>query len=189
MKKILKSRIFIFVFGFALATGIGAYAYTVSSSNVSYDNSTSGLEADNVKDALDDLYTLSTNPSIKNFFTLSSSVVMGISAGRTSYYYPISFSQAIDWATASGNTLTVTKPGRVYIALGTATSRPGQDYPATISIVQNGTKKLSVIVGNFSIGNSLVVSPGDTINILIDGVTYQAQITNSISSIFVFQNS
>jgi len=57
MKKILKSRIFIFVFGFALATGIGVYATSVSSSDVTYDNTNSGSEATTVKGAIDDLYS------------------------------------------------------------------------------------------------------------------------------------
>ncbi len=56
MKKILKSRIFIFVFGFALATGIGVYATSVSSSDVTYDNTNSGSEATTVEGAIDDLY-------------------------------------------------------------------------------------------------------------------------------------
>lgn len=57
MKKILKSRIFIFVFGFALATGIGVYATSVSSSDVTYDNTNSGSEAITVEGAIDDLYS------------------------------------------------------------------------------------------------------------------------------------
>ena len=47
--------------GFICAIGIGVCAYTISSSDVSYDNSTSGLEANNVKDAVDDLYEMAAD--------------------------------------------------------------------------------------------------------------------------------
>ncbi len=59
MKKLFKENMKIilsFTFGFLLAAGIGVYAYTISSSDVSYDNSSSGLTSDNVKGALDELY-------------------------------------------------------------------------------------------------------------------------------------
>ncbi len=62
MKKMLKSNVkFIsgFLLGLVMAGAIGVYAFTISSSEVSYDNSTSGLEANNVKDALDSLYASS----------------------------------------------------------------------------------------------------------------------------------
>ena len=62
MKNILKSNvkfIFGFLLGLVIAGAIGVYAFTISSSEVSYDNSTSGLEANNVKDALDSLYASS----------------------------------------------------------------------------------------------------------------------------------
>lgn len=62
MKKILKSNVkFIsgFLLGLVIAGAISVYAFTISSSEVSYDNSTSGLEANNVKDALDSLYASS----------------------------------------------------------------------------------------------------------------------------------
>ena len=61
MKKILKSRLFTFALGLIVAGSIGVCAYTISSSDVSYDNSTSGLEADNVNDALDNLYDMAAN--------------------------------------------------------------------------------------------------------------------------------
>ena len=57
MKKIINSKVFIFVLGLVVAGSIGVCAYTISSSDISYDNSASGIEADNVKDAIDDLYT------------------------------------------------------------------------------------------------------------------------------------
>ena len=54
--KIFKNPIFTFILGALTFSVITVCAYTISSSDISYDNSTSGLEANNVKDALDDLY-------------------------------------------------------------------------------------------------------------------------------------
>ena len=60
MKNLFKNNIRVivaFVLGLLVAGSVGVYAYVISASDVSYDNSTSGLTGDNVKDALDDLYT------------------------------------------------------------------------------------------------------------------------------------
>ncbi len=62
MKKLLKGNIKVivaFVLGLLIAGGVGVYAFNIASTDVSYDNATSGLEGNNVKDALDDLYTKS----------------------------------------------------------------------------------------------------------------------------------
>jgi len=59
MKELLKNNIKViiaFVLGLIVSGAIGVYAFNIAASDVSYDNSTSGLEADNVKDALDNLY-------------------------------------------------------------------------------------------------------------------------------------
>ncbi len=59
MNKVLqfiKKNILGILIGIVIAGTIGVYAYTISASDVFYDNSTSGLEANNVKDALDTLY-------------------------------------------------------------------------------------------------------------------------------------
>ena len=64
MKNLFKNNIRVivaFVLGLLIAGGVGVYAFNIASTDVSYDNSTSGLEADNVKDALDDLYLKSAS--------------------------------------------------------------------------------------------------------------------------------
>ena len=56
-KKLLKT-IFSFIFGFAIASALGYAATTYfNADEVSYSNSSSGINADNVKSALDELYT------------------------------------------------------------------------------------------------------------------------------------
>jgi len=62
--KIFKNPIFTFILGALTFSVITVCAYTISSSDISYDNSTSGLEANNVKDAIDDLYDIGTNGGI-----------------------------------------------------------------------------------------------------------------------------
>ena len=95
MKKILKSRLFTFILGLVIAGTVGVYAYTVSSSNVSYDNSTSGLEADNVKDAIDDLYEKSKN-------TKAHITTIYSAASDTLYYYDDA-SNKVDFCTTNNN--------------------------------------------------------------------------------------
>ena len=56
INKLFKSRLFFLCLGLIIAGSIGVYAYTISSSDVSYNNSSRWLEANNVKDALDNLY-------------------------------------------------------------------------------------------------------------------------------------
>jgi len=53
----IKKNILGIMIGIVIAGTISVCAFTLSASDVFYDNSTSGLEADNVKDALNDLYT------------------------------------------------------------------------------------------------------------------------------------
>ena len=66
IKKILKSRIFYFCLGIVIAGSIGVYAVAVASSEVTYDNTTSGSSATTVKDAIDDLYTLANHFNTTN---------------------------------------------------------------------------------------------------------------------------
>ena len=99
MKKLFKDNIKIilsFTFGFLLAAGIGVCAYTISSSDVSYDNSSSGLTGDNVKDALDELYTtMSDTLSHANSIYYLSSV--GVKTGNQTIdikpYFPDDYNQ------------------------------------------------------------------------------------------------
>lgn len=64
MKKLFINSIKIivaFVLGLVVAGSIGVYAITILSSDVSYDNTTSGSSATTVQDAIDDLYTKANN--------------------------------------------------------------------------------------------------------------------------------
>ena len=47
-----------FIISGIIFTGISVYALTFSSDDVSYDNKTSGLQATNVKAAIDEIYKL-----------------------------------------------------------------------------------------------------------------------------------
>ena len=59
MKKILKSRLFFFILG-AVIFGTGSvFAYSILAPDVGYTPKDNAWEVDNVKSALDDLYTLS----------------------------------------------------------------------------------------------------------------------------------
>ena len=62
MKELLKPNIKLIiglVLGLIIAGGISIYALTISANDISYDNNISGLEANNVKDAIDELYSKS----------------------------------------------------------------------------------------------------------------------------------
>ena len=54
--------IFAFVLGLIIS-GVTAYAISVVGSDISYDNSTSGLTSTNVQDAIDELYVLGASGS------------------------------------------------------------------------------------------------------------------------------
>ena len=56
--KIIKNNIFGFIVGSLLFGGIGVCAAAIASSSVAYDNKNSGSPANNVKEALDDLYVM-----------------------------------------------------------------------------------------------------------------------------------
>jgi len=67
MKKLLKlniKTIIVFILGLLIASSVGIiYALSIASSDVTYDNSTSGSEATTVKNAIDDLYNKIGNSS------------------------------------------------------------------------------------------------------------------------------
>lgn len=57
IKKIFKNKIFIFTLGVMLTWGMSVLAVTYfPSGDVTYDNSSSGLESTNVQEAIDELY-------------------------------------------------------------------------------------------------------------------------------------
>ena len=75
--KILKNNIKLFI-GIIIGVVLGCvsvYAFTISSSDVSYDNNISGVEVDNVKDALDTLYEKMTNSFSSDSIIISSGSV------------------------------------------------------------------------------------------------------------------
>lgn len=62
MKKFLTSRIFTFILGAVIFSGItGVAAYSILASDIGYTPKDSSWEVNNVKDAIDDLYTKSKN--------------------------------------------------------------------------------------------------------------------------------
>ena len=62
MKKVFKSRIFAFVLGSLIFGSIGVVsAYTIFANDIGYTPKDTTWEVDNVKDAIDDLYTKSKN--------------------------------------------------------------------------------------------------------------------------------
>lgn len=65
MKKIFKSRVFAFVLGALLFGSIGVVsAYTILANDIGYTPSNTTWEVDNVKDAIDDLYTKANNQKV-----------------------------------------------------------------------------------------------------------------------------
>lgn len=65
IKYYIKKNIYIFLLGTIVFTTIGVFAViTFASSDVSYDNSNSGLTSTNVKDAIDELYKQCKNKTV-----------------------------------------------------------------------------------------------------------------------------
>ena len=60
MKKVFKNRLLIFVLG-TILSGSMVYAFVFYAQDISYDNTTSNLNANNVQDAIDILYSKSNN--------------------------------------------------------------------------------------------------------------------------------
>ena len=88
MKQIIKNPLFTFVLGAFLFSGV-TYAATVLASNVTYDNANSGINANNVQDAIDSLYTKANNPTIpanyKELSTVTTATSDKILSGYTAY--------------------------------------------------------------------------------------------------------
>ena len=120
MKKFIKTNIRI-ILGFALglvwSSGI-AYAATIlfDSYEVSYDNTTSGLNATNVQSALDELYVESTSYQLfeSRVSTLESQIYpVG------SVYISTTITSASDVGALLGGTWEAISQGRVLIGAGT----------------------------------------------------------------------
>lgn len=86
--KIFKNSIFTFVLGIILSSGV-IYAYTISANNVSYDNSSSGINSNNVQGAIDELYNKANNTTIpanyKELSTVTTATIDDITIGKTAY--------------------------------------------------------------------------------------------------------
>jgi len=117
MKKLFKNNIKVIIaliLGLVIAGSVGVYAYVISASDVSYDNSTSGLEADNVKDALDDLYSKIENGLYEEeVISIPYSITVCLSGGNSSEYS--SKRCNFNRATGTGN-LVISKYGDKAIA-------------------------------------------------------------------------
>ena len=57
MNKLLKNSLFTFILGAIIFGTTGVIAATLLASNISYDNTSSGINANNVQDAISELYT------------------------------------------------------------------------------------------------------------------------------------
>ena len=72
IKKFLKSNIKLFIgliIGFVISGSIVSAAILFASDEVSYDNTTSGIQATNVQDAIDELYTIANRKIISDGVT------------------------------------------------------------------------------------------------------------------------
>ena len=143
IKKILKSRIFFFILGIVIAGSVGAYAVSVASSDVTYDNTTSGSSATTVKEAIDDLYSkVSDNTEDIRFIFYRSTAAQPFMYDKDSLF------------TASndgfyGVTLTANKSFKINqgILLETSSSRENQVY---VDFILNGTRIKSAIESGYA---------------------------------------
>ena len=88
MKRINKRELFIFILG-VIISGTSVYAATLLANSISYDNTSSGINANNVQDAIDSLYTKANNPTIpSNYKDVSLSTISSASdivSGKTAF--------------------------------------------------------------------------------------------------------
>ena len=89
MKIINKGYIIGFIMGAIIFGTTGVIAATVLASNITYDNTNSGINANNVQDAIDSLYTKANNPTIpanyKELSTVTTATESDILNGKTAY--------------------------------------------------------------------------------------------------------
>ena len=69
MKKILNNKLFIFLLGVFLTSGL-VYAGSILATNIEYDNTNSGINATNVQDAIDKLYSKANNNGGNNLICM-----------------------------------------------------------------------------------------------------------------------
>lgn len=61
IREILKDYLFGFLLSMLLTTSISVYAVNFASDDVTYDNTESGLKSTNVRNAIDELYSMCSN--------------------------------------------------------------------------------------------------------------------------------
>ncbi len=61
IKEFLKDYLFGFLLSIFLTTSISVYAVNLQSDDVTYDNTESGLKSTNVRNAIDELYSMCSN--------------------------------------------------------------------------------------------------------------------------------
>lgn len=82
IKKILKNRILIFILGGLIFSSVSVYAITYfASSDVTYDNTQSGLTATNVQGAIDELYNVCKTPIVGGDGILEKEPIVTTGAG------------------------------------------------------------------------------------------------------------
>ena len=92
LRKIIKNNNYKVIVGILIGGvifGGGVYASVVSSGNVTYSNSTSGIASDNVQSAIDAIYKMSgdTNISAPSSFSTDSWATIAIAAKSSNYPY------------------------------------------------------------------------------------------------------
>lgn len=101
---VIKNNTIGFIIGLVIAGGIGVYAVSVASTEVTYDNSTSGSSATTVKAAIDDLYSRTiTNSNIKHIPKMTSNTsnvgeAIGSSLFQNRQYYWAFDQSSSDWS-------------------------------------------------------------------------------------------
>lgn len=61
VKEILKDYLVGFLLSMFLTTSVSVYAVTFASDDITYDNTQSGLKSTNVRNAIDELYSVCSN--------------------------------------------------------------------------------------------------------------------------------
>ena len=88
MKKIFNNSLFTFILGLIISGGV-CYAATMIASSITYDNTSSGLNVNNVQDAIDVLYNRASNPTIpdnyKELNSITTATADDILKNKTSY--------------------------------------------------------------------------------------------------------
>ena len=212
MKKIFDNKLFIFFIGVILSSGI-TYAATLLADNVSYDNTDSGMNANNVQDAIDELYTKANQTIPDTYKDLSTPVTANSSDllyGKTAYKQdgtivtgtintyngttnvtPTTSSQTIETGSKYvGSNITVGAIPSLYKNLSTTTTALASDllsgktaYNSSGELI-TGNISNNCVSGSFVCGDGCVGSSGQTILSYIPS-KWHALYTNNNNETFV----